>query len=117
MIFASPKRRRGVEYLEQPGVADDVRVRAQRDIVRSNALFGGTRAVRLGTMPWLSERASSRSPSGASDSVDATLLDAGTGLADLPQQLHDLARLHGVALHTIGLDASLALLEAARGEG
>ena len=47
MIFASPKRRRGVEYLEQPGVADDVRVRAQRDIVRSNTLFGGTRAVLL----------------------------------------------------------------------
>ena len=117
VIFPSPKRRRGVEYLEEPGVSDDDRVHAQRDIVRSNALFGGTRALLLAMVPWLSERGSSRSRNRASDSVDATLLDAGTGLADLPQLLQERARRHGVALHTIGLDASLALLAAAREEG
>jgi SAM-dependent methyltransferase len=117
MIFASPKRRRGVEYLEQPGVADVDRVRAQRDIVRSNALFGGTRALLLAMMPWLSERGRSRSRDRVSVSVDATLLDVGTGLADLPQQLKNLAWRHGSAVRTIGLDASHALLATARAEG
>jgi molecular chaperone DnaJ len=38
MIFGSPKRRRGVEYLEQPGVSDDDRVRVPG---KGNAGFRG----------------------------------------------------------------------------
>ena len=125
MISATPRRRRGVEYLEQPGVADDVRVRAQRDIMRANALFGGTRAVFLAMRPWLSRSSRGRGRDSASRDAalhnatlgDATLLDVGTGLADLPQQLQHLARGHGIAVHTVGLDASLVLLATAREAG
>ena len=41
----TPRRRRGREYLDEPGVDARVVRRSLADVARANALFGGTRAV------------------------------------------------------------------------
>jgi len=41
----TPRRRHGVEILDDPAIDPDVRVRSLADVARANALFGGTRAV------------------------------------------------------------------------
>jgi SAM-dependent methyltransferase len=103
MTPLTPGRRRGFEYLDDPAVARDVRLRSQRDVVRSNTLLGGARALMRELRRAL--------PAGG----EATLLDVGTGLADLPRRAARLAGQRGVTLTTIGCDASAPLLEAARG--
>lgn len=97
-----PRRRRGVEILDEAGVAPALRVRSLRDVARANALFGGRRAA-LAEL----ERALPRlGPAGI-------LLDVGTGLADIPAGAVALARRHGVELVTVGLDSAVELLAAA----
>jgi ubiquinone/menaquinone biosynthesis C-methylase UbiE len=44
----------------------------------------------------------------------ATLLDVGTGLADLPWRAREIARRRGLALRTIGVDDALTLLRSAQ---
>jgi SAM-dependent methyltransferase len=44
----------------------------------------------------------------------ATLLDIGTGLADLPWRAREIARRRGLTLHTIALDGAFSLVSAAR---
>lgn len=99
----TPRRRRAVEYLDDPALPADVRDRAMGDVVRSNLLFGGTRAVMLVLRDVLR-----RMP------VRATLLDVGTGLADIPARARDEARQLEVDLTTIGLDRSETLARSAR---
>ena len=88
-----PPRRRGYEILDQPGVDPAIVRRSLRDVARSNYLFGGTRAV-------LSElrRALPDLPR------EATLLDVGTGVGDIPARARQLCRDNGVTLSTFGLD-------------
>jgi ubiquinone/menaquinone biosynthesis C-methylase UbiE len=80
-----------------------------RDVERSNWLFGGTcsalEAVR-GILAAQSRAASRAAP--------ATLVDVGTGLADIPLALSLHARSAGVELRAIGIDMSAALVAAAR---
>lgn len=45
--WLAPARRRGFEYLDRDDIAAAVRERSHQDIVRSSALFGGNRALRL----------------------------------------------------------------------
>lgn len=73
------------------------------DVVRSNLLFGGTRAVIRVLRDVLR-----RLP------VRATLLDVGTGLADIPARARDEARQFEVELTVVGLDRSEPLARAAR---
>ncbi len=103
MPLSAPTRRRGFEYLDDPAVPAAVRERSLRDVVRANTLFGGARAL-------LRELAGVLPPAG----TDATLLDVGTGLGDLPQQARRLAERHGVRLTTFGCDAAESLVGAAR---
>ncbi|HVA58009.1 MAG TPA: methyltransferase domain-containing protein [Gemmatimonadaceae bacterium] len=103
MPFPAPARRRGFEYLDDPAVPAAVRERSLRDVVRSNTLFGGARAL-------LRELARVLPAGGA----DATLLDVGTGLGDLPRRARRLAERRGVRLTTFGCDASESLIGAAR---
>jgi SAM-dependent methyltransferase len=103
-----PSRRRGVEILDDPATDPALRARSIGDVTRSNRLLGGTRAVlaELGRLfPGL----------GAS----ATLLDVGTGLADIPRRARERARERGLALRTFGLDeaASLSLATKAALDG
>lgn len=96
-----PRRRRGVEILDDPATDPALRLRSIRDVVRSNALLGGTRAV-------LAELARILPTLGAR----ATLLDVGTGLADIPRRAGTQAERKGVVLTTIGLDEAESLLSA-----
>jgi len=99
----TPARRRGYEVLDDPAVPAAARERSLRDVVRSNTLFGGARAL-------LRELRAVLPPAGTS----ATLLDVGTGLADLPRRAERMAARRGVRLATIGYDVAPSLLRAAR---
>jgi 2-polyprenyl-3-methyl-5-hydroxy-6-metoxy-1,4-benzoquinol methylase len=99
----TPPRIRSVELLDLPDVAPEVITRSLADVVRANTLFGGKRCaleeLRL-VLPDLPP--------------EATLLDVGTGLGDIPCAARDLADRNGVRLTTIGLDAAAVLASACR---
>jgi len=100
----TPARRRGVEFLDERDVDPGVRRQAQADIARSNRLLGGLRAAVV-------EIRKVAGTTGGS----ATLLDVGTGLADIPERATAVATRDGIALTTIGVDGAASLLVAARG--
>jgi SAM-dependent methyltransferase len=94
----TPRRRRGVEYLDDPAIDPAVRERSLHDVRVSNRLLGGMRAVikELDRMlPSLGEH--------------GTLLDVGTGLADIPIVGRALARHRGVELLAYGVDEAPSL--------
>lgn len=103
--FPTPRRRRGIERLDEPGVDPALRLRSLRDVARSNTLFGGRRAVLLAVERALQDIRFERRP--------ATLLDVGTGLGDVPDAARRLARRRGVSLAAIGLDVAEELARAA----
>ena len=94
----TPRRRRGLEYLDDLATDPAVRERSLRDVRLSNTLFGGTHAV-------LSELARVLPALGR----NATLLDVGTGLADIPLRARALGRQHDVRLATFAVDAAESL--------
>ena len=98
-----PARRRGVEILDDPATDPDLRLRSIRDVARSNSLLGGTRAV-LSVLDTVLRESGPR----------ATLLDVGTGLADIPRQARGRAERLGVALATFGVDEAASLFHASR---
>ncbi|HVB32555.1 MAG TPA: methyltransferase domain-containing protein [Gemmatimonadaceae bacterium] len=100
MGWLTPARRRGVEILDDPATPGPLRERSQRDVVRSNTVLGGTRAV-------LRELRAALPLAGPAP----TLLDVGTGLADIPAR----ASRRAGALTTVGYDVAEPLLAAARG--
>ena len=95
----TPGRRRGVEKLDVPGVPATVVRQSLADVARANALFGGTRAVLAELRPLLA----------ASRGRAMTMLDVGTGAADIGVAARQLAGQQGVALTVLGVDASLPL--------
>lgn len=97
----APRRRRGFEYLDDPATPPAVRERSLRDVRVSNILLGGTHAVLTElrrVLPALGER--------------ATLLDVGTGIADIPAASARLAERRGVRLTTFAVDEAESLLHA-----
>lgn len=103
----TPQRRRGVEILDDPDVADELRARSLADVARSNTIFGGSRAVRA-------ELAAVLRGSGA---TSVSLLDVGTGIGDIPALAMDSWRERGVKITTFGIDISPCLLHRAREKG
>ncbi|MDQ3949913.1 MAG: methyltransferase domain-containing protein [Gemmatimonadota bacterium] len=105
--FLARRRRRGVEYLDDPACDPDVRAQSIRDVACTNRLLGGTRAA-------LAEFGDAlrvlRGRGGR-----ATLLDVGTGLGDIPLRVREAATRANVSLTTIGLDAAPSLATASRG--
>jgi SAM-dependent methyltransferase len=101
----TPRRRRGRELLDDPGVDPRLRARSLADVARANALFGGTHAV-LAEL----ELALRAAPAGP-----ATLLDVGTGLGDIPRRAVALAHRHGIALRAYGVEVVESLAREARG--
>jgi len=99
----TPARRRGVEILDSPDVDPAIITRSLADVARANALFGGLSSAvdeirdALGELP-----------------NDATLLDVGTGLGDIPCRARAIAIENGITLTTIGLDAACALAVASK---
>jgi len=100
----TPRRRRGVELLDDPAVAPEIVTRSMMDVERANLLFGGLRAALAELSPALAEVPRC-----------ATLLDVGTGTADIPAAARTLAAKRGITLRTIGFDSSEALLRRYRG--
>ena len=99
----TPARRHGAEILDGPDVAPALRHRSLADVARANMLFGGTRAVLRELEPVFA----------AHRGEPMTLLDAGTGAADIPCAARALAARHGVRLTLIGVDAAAPLVTAA----
>jgi SAM-dependent methyltransferase len=100
----TPRRRRGVEHLDDPATDPALRERSLRDVRRANVVLGGGWAVlseveRL--LPSLGD--------------DATLLDVGTGLADIPAALKRLANRKHVGLTTYGVDEAASLARVSQG--
>ena len=99
----TPPRRRGFEILDDPLVDPRLVRRSLGDVERSNLLFGGARAVLAELRLVLGELAS-----------EASLLDVGTGLGDIPARSRVVAAGSGVELETFGLDVSETLALASR---
>ena len=95
----TPSRRRGVEKLDVPGVPASIVTRSLADVARANSLFGGTRAVLAELRPLI----------GASTGRALTLLDVGTGAADIGSAARSYAAKRRVSLTVIGVDSSLPL--------
>ena len=102
MSLFAPARRRGHEILDDPGIDAATRIRSINDVTRSNVLFGGRRAAVGAVQDLLAPGAS------------LTLLDVGTGMADIPAAIAGLGQARGARVFTIGLDEALELLKAAR---
>ena len=98
-----PARRRGFEHLDDPATAPALRERSLRDVTRANTLLGGTHAV-------LAELRRLVPPSG-----EATLLDVGSGLGDIPARAARMAQRRGARLVTVAVDGAESLLAASRG--
>ena len=99
----TPARRRGKEFLDAPDVPPAIVTRSLEDVARSNALFGGARAAIEEIKEALKEVP-----------LNATLLDVGSGLGDIPLRAREVARQNGVELTTFGLDSALELAIASR---
>jgi SAM-dependent methyltransferase len=102
MDALAPRRRRGVELLDDPGADDALATRSLRDVAIANRLFGGTWAV-LSSLEqaWDGAR-------------ELTLLDIGTGAGDIPEHARARAARRGVRLTTSGLERTEAIAAAAR---
>jgi SAM-dependent methyltransferase len=96
----TPRRRRGIELLDDPNIDPGIRERSLTDVTRSNRWLGGLRAASIELRAALRGRAT------------ATVLDVGTGLGDI------VSCAAGEAAHcstvTIGVDEARSLLIAAR---
>jgi 2-polyprenyl-3-methyl-5-hydroxy-6-metoxy-1,4-benzoquinol methylase len=103
MRLLTPRRRRGVERIDDPRIDPELLKRSMRDVARANLLFGGALAVTAGLRGLL------RAHRGGT----LVLLDVGTGLGDLPHRARRMARRYDVHLVTLGLDRSFALTGAA----
>jgi hypothetical protein len=101
--FLTPERRRGAEILDDPDLDPKLIRRSLADVARANAWFGGTNSALDELRAGLKELP-----------CEATLLDVGTGLGDIPSRAREEARRAGVELTTIGLDAAFALADASR---
>jgi ubiquinone/menaquinone biosynthesis C-methylase UbiE len=98
-----PRRRRGFEHLDSRATPPELRERSLRDVRCANTLLGGTYAV-LAEVGRLTP----------SLEASATMLDVGTGLADIPCRAVERARRRGVALTTFAVDEAESLLRAGR---
>lgn len=99
----TPKRRHGAEILDDPSVDAATRARSISDVTRSNKLLGGLRAAARSfeeMLPMLGGQ--------------FTALDVGTGLADIPAHVRNVARANQRSAMMIGVDEAYSLLDADR---
>lgn len=97
----TPRRHRGFEHLDDPATDPVLRERSLRDVRVANTLFGGRRAV----LSELNRLLVALGP-------EVTLVDVGTGLADIPVSARALAAKYGVRLSAYGVDAAESLARA-----
>jgi ubiquinone/menaquinone biosynthesis C-methylase UbiE len=92
-----------MEVLDDPAVAPEILTRSMSDVERANYMLGGLRAALDEIAPALAELPAT-----------ATLLDVGTGTADIPAAARTLAAERGVRLRTIGFDIAEPLVRCHR---
>lgn len=102
------------EILDDPAIPPADRARSLRDVERSNVLFGGRRAVILALRPLFDEIRSEAPAADHRSLASASLLDVGTGCADLPWRAREIARRRGLSLRTIAIDGASSVVAAAR---
>lgn len=102
MSLLVPDRRRGREILDDDTVDAATRIRSIADVTRSNIIFGGRRAA-----VDVVGRAFAAGQT-------LTVLDVGTGLADIPEAIARRAGRRNARAITIGVDEAVDLLTAAR---
>jgi SAM-dependent methyltransferase len=120
MPLLTPSRRRGIEILDDPSRDPALAVRSLRDVAVANRLFGGKRAI-LRALSALIERGlaeKSRADRALrrhtpTSQISLTLLDVGTGLADIPLAAMKDAHQQGFRLETIGFEVSPEIARAA----
>lgn len=97
----TPRRRRGIEYLDDPTIDDAIREQSIGDVMRANRWLGGLRAAAIEVRAALSGR------------DGATVLDVGTGFGDIVSFVANDAT-QATPLTTIGVDDAPSLLVSAR---
>jgi SAM-dependent methyltransferase len=102
-----PARRRGFEHLDDPALPAAIAERLLRDVALANALFGGARAV-LAEVRTVFEEARTAGVR------ELSLLDVGTGLADIPVAIAALGAEFGIRVTSIGLEHSVGMAQVAR---
>ncbi len=105
----TPARRRGAEHIDDPALDGATTVRSLEDVARSNALFGGRRAVLAALDAVFDE-----TPAGGAPQAPLTLLDVGTGVGDIPEHARRRAARRGRVLETYGVEVSEVLARASR---
>lgn len=98
-----PARRRGREILDDDTVDATTRLRSLADVSRSNRLFGGRRAAVAAVDAAI-----------ATSTGPVTLLDVGTGLADIPAEVARRSAGRGIRVTTIGIDEAVDVFREAR---
>jgi SAM-dependent methyltransferase len=101
MEALAPERIRGVEFLDDPSTPDDVRRHAMADVATSNALFGGRAAVTAAVRSLLPLLPST-----------VTVLDVGTGHAEIARSVREDLSAAGKTARVIGLDLSESVARA-----
>ena len=96
----TPRRRRGVELLDDPRIDPAIRAQSIGDVTRANRWLGGLRAASIELRDALRGRNA------------AIVLDVGTGLGDIPE--FAAAESPHCAIVTIGVDEAQSLLVAAK---
>jgi len=99
MPALTPARRYGAEFLDDPTISEVLVLRSLHDVARSNTVFLGAAAVVAELGGVFGELRG-----------DATLLDVGTGLGDIPRKAAHAAERRGVRLRTVGLDTECVLV-------
>jgi SAM-dependent methyltransferase len=99
----TPPKMHGREILDDPDVDPELVTRSLADVALSNSLFGG-----------LSSAIDELKVALRDAPPEATLLDVGTGLGDIPCRAREVARENGIQLTTVGLDAAIELARANR---
>jgi SAM-dependent methyltransferase len=99
----TPPRRRGFEILDAPDVDPEIVTRSLADVAKANSLFGGRSSAIDELRECLKDLPR-----------NATLLDVGTGLGDIPAQARAEAAKQKIVLTTIGLDSAQVLAKACR---
>jgi SAM-dependent methyltransferase len=103
----TPAKRRGEELLDDPTADSGLALRSLRDVALANLFFGGRLVVLRAFQPIFDEW--SRTP----QTSPRTVLDLGTGLADIPAAVVRAGQRRGIAVQSLGLERTASLARAA----
>ena len=103
LLGIPPRLEGATELLDRAGNSHREVRENLRDLERLNRLFGGTQAILGPLRRWIAQAAEG----------PFTVLDVGTGAADIPRAICDWARAHGIPLTVEALDGNEQIVAAA----